>query len=113
MKNSGPKPPASLSTAAKRWWKDIQTEFFIDDPGGILILTSAAEAFDRMKEAKAVVDKEGMTTTDRFGQAKVHPAVLIERDCRSQMAALLRDLHLDLEPLRDRAGRPSGGRIGG
>jgi hypothetical protein len=49
-----------------------------------------------------------MTVADRFGQPKVHPAVLIERDARGQMLAALRDLHLDLEPLRDRPGRPAG-----
>jgi phage terminase small subunit len=113
MKNFEPKPPMTLSNAAKRWWREIQREFSIDDPGGLLVLTSAAEAFDRTKQAEAMVKAEGITTIDRFGQAKTHPAVIIERDSRAQMLAALRDLHLDLEPLRDRPGRPGGGRIGG
>jgi hypothetical protein len=35
MKNSDPKPPKSLWTAAKRWWIAIQSDFSIDDPGGV------------------------------------------------------------------------------
>jgi P27 family predicted phage terminase small subunit len=109
MKNSAnPKPPKALSPAAKRWWRDIQSEFSIDDPGGLLILTTAAEAYDRMKGAQELIEREGLIARDRFGQPKAHPGVVIERDARGQMAALLRDLHLDLEPLKARPGRPSG-----
>ena len=107
-----PKPPTALSIAAKRWWIAIQSEFSIDDPGGLLVLTTAAEAFDRMKKAEDIIEREGMTVSDRFGQPKAHPAVIIERDSRGQMLAALRDLHLDLEPLRDRPGRPSGSKRG-
>ena len=113
MKNSRqPKPPTALSIAAKRWWIAIQSEFSIDDPGGLLVLTTAAEAFDRMKKAEAIIEREGMVALDRFKQPKAHPAVVIERDSRAQMLAALRDLHLDLEPLRDRPGRPSGSKRG-
>jgi P27 family predicted phage terminase small subunit len=115
MKNSAaadPRAPKSLSTPAKRWWRAIKAEFSIDDPGGLLVLTAAAEAFDRMKQAQALVDEQGLTVKDRFGQPKSHPAVVIERDARAQMLAALRDLRLDLEPLRDRHGRPAGGNWG-
>jgi P27 family predicted phage terminase small subunit len=109
MKNL-PKPPKTLSAAAKRWWRQLQDEYSINDSGGLLILTSAAEAFDRMKQAQDLIASEGMTIVDRFSQQKVHPAILIERDSRSAMLAGLKQLCLDLEPLEARPGRPSGSR---
>jgi phage terminase small subunit len=112
MKNSAAskklKPPKTLSPAARRWWSSIQVEFGIEDAGGLLVLTTAAEAFDRMKAAEAMIQRDGMTALDRFRQPKPHPAVNIERDARGQMLAALRDLRLDLEPLRDGPGRPPG-----
>ena len=102
------KPPKGLSTAARRWWRQIQAEYGIEDPGGLLVLQSACEAFDRMRQAQAILKDEGVTTTDRFGQRRSHPAVTIERDSRGQMLAAVKQLNLDLEPLRDRPGRPGG-----
>src|SRR5690242_19455860 len=113
MKNLGINPPKSLSTDALTMWKQIQTEYQIIDKGGLIILTAACEAFDRMREARALVESEGLTVADRFGQQKPHPAAIIERDMRTQMLAALKQLNLDLEPLRDRPGRPGGARIGG
>ena len=107
MKNS-PSPPKAVSTEAKRWWRAIQVEFEINDPGGLAILACAAKAFDRMREAQALIKSQGMTTSDRFGQVKTHPAVLIERDSRSQILAALKQLNLDVEPLNERPGRPNG-----
>ena len=103
-----PKPPATLSAAGRKWWQRIQQEYQITSSGGLLVLTAASEAFDRMKEAQAVISKEGLTVTDRHGQIKVHPCTQIERDSRSQLLAALRALSLDLEPLQSRPGRPSG-----
>jgi glutathione S-transferase len=45
---------------------------------------------------------------DRFGQPKPHPLLATERDARAQFLAALKALNLDLEPLRDRVGRPGG-----
>jgi hypothetical protein len=45
---------------------------------------------------------------DRYGQVKVNPACVLEKDARNGFLAALRALHLDIEPLRDRPGRPMG-----
>jgi P27 family predicted phage terminase small subunit len=103
-----PKPPHGLSPEARGWWESIQLEYAVADPGGLLILASAVEAFDRMRQAQRRLRREGLTTVDRFGQRKAHPATVIERDSRSAMLAALKQLNLDLEPLQPRAGRPSG-----
>src|SRR5574341_1243052 len=108
MKNSEPRPPSHLSREAKRWWRALEAEYSIDDPGGLLLLQTAMEAFDRMRAASAKIVEEGPTTRDRFGQERVHPAIDIERHSRTALLASLRALNLDLEPLKDFIGRPSG-----
>ena len=108
MKNSAPRPPKGLSAAAKRVWREIRDEFDMEDSAGLLTLAAACEAFDRMRQAQTIIATDGLTTKDRFGQEKAHPAVVIERDSRAQMLAAIKQLNLDLEPLHERPGRPSG-----
>src|SRR5215470_12219967 len=74
-----PKPPPNLSPPARKWWRTIADEFGITDAAGILILNTAAEAFDRMKEAQGTLARVGLTTTDRHGQLRAHPCTGIER----------------------------------
>jgi P27 family predicted phage terminase small subunit len=105
-----PKAPRSLSREGKKIWKDLQAEYQITDPGGLLILKTGLEALDRLREAQAVIAKEGPQVQDRFGQWKAHPLLTVERDSRAAMLAALKALNLDLEPLRDGPGRPPGRR---
>ena len=109
MKNSQPsKPPRGLSREAARWWRRLTTEYEIGDDAGHLILMTAMEAFDRMRQAQAVLATDGLSITDRFDQIKAHPLCVVERDSRAQMMAALKALNLDIEPLRDGPGRPPG-----
>jgi P27 family predicted phage terminase small subunit len=107
LKNS-PKPPSHLSDDAQLWWKKLTTDFDLDDPAALLLLQTALEAFDRMKQAKARIDQDGAAIADRFGQIKPHPLLTAERDSRAQMLMALKNLHLDIEPLRSGLGRPGG-----
>lgn len=102
------KPPKNLSREAKNLWRKIQDEYAISDEAGLLILATGLEAFDRMRQAQDILKAEGMTTLDRFQQPRPHPAATIERDSRAAMLAALKQLNLDLEPLRDGRGRPPG-----
>jgi phage terminase small subunit len=103
-----PRPPASLSTPARKFWSTIRDEYDIRDSGGLAILTAAAEAFHRVTAAEEVVAREGMLVEDRYGIKKPHPCTGIARDARSQLLTALRQLNLDLEPLQPRIGRPAG-----
>ena len=103
-----PNPPKGVSSEAKRWWRALMTENDISDAAGRLLLQTALEAFDRMREAQVQIEGDGSVVLDRFGQAKSHPSVAVERDARAQVMAALRQLNLDLEPLRDGPGRPGG-----
>ena len=102
------KAPSHLTAEAKKIWREILDEYAIDDAAGLRILRVALEAFDRAQAARATIDKDGMTVKDKFGQTKPHPLLPIERDSRAAFLAGLKALNLDLEPLRDRPGRPAG-----
>jgi P27 family predicted phage terminase small subunit len=102
-----PKAPKQLSKEAKGWWRHFVEGWELDKPA-LLVLESALECFDRMRAAQALITEEGMVTTDRFGQQKAHPAVLVERDAKGNMLRHLKQLGLDLEPLRPGPGRPPG-----
>ena len=101
MKNSsrGPKPPADLSPAAKKWWREIVGLYDFDEqPDAHLILGSALQSFDRWQQAKAIVDSEGPVVNDRFGQPKQYPATIIERDSKMAMIRAIKALGLDILP---------------
>jgi P27 family predicted phage terminase small subunit len=102
------KVPKHLSKEAKRFWKELRDEYGIDDVAGLNMLRVALEAFDRAQATRKAIDREGMTLKDKFGQTKPHPLLPIERDSRAAFLAGLKALNLDLEPLRDRPGRPGG-----
>ena len=103
-----PGKPQGLSAEATRWWTAIQDEFSITDAGGLLLLQTAMEAFDRLRQAQGAIAAAGPTLIDRFGQVKPHPLLTTERDSRAQLITTLRALNLDMEPLHDRPGRPGG-----
>lgn len=102
------KSSTNLSPDAQAWWDKIKSEYGIADQAGLLLLQSALEAFDRMKQAQATIEEHGICIVDRYDQLKSNPACAVERDSRSQMIQALKSLNLDLEPLRDGRGRPPG-----
>lgn len=108
MKSKVQPPPKGLSTEAKTTWQRVMKDYDISDEGGLLLLQTGLEAFDRMRQCQEIIKRDGPMVLDRFGQRKSHPLLPAERDARSQMLAALRALHLDVEPLQDRPGRPTG-----
>jgi len=100
--------PGHLTKESKKIWKALISEYDIADVAGLRILQVALESFDRGQAARAEIDRDGLTVTDKFGQTKSHPLLPIERDSRAAFLAGLKSLNLDIEPLRDGRGRPSG-----
>lgn len=99
--------PKHLSTEARTIWKEILSEYDIQDSAGLRILRVSLESFDRAQVARKQIDKEGMTVTDKFNQVKPHPLLPIERDSRAAFLSGLKCLNLDLEPIQG-IGRPPG-----
>jgi P27 family predicted phage terminase small subunit len=83
-------------------------DYDISDEGGLLLLQTGLEAFDRMRQCQEIIKRDGPMVLDKWGQRKSHPLLPAERDARSQMLAALKALHLDVEPLHERPGRPTG-----
>ena len=48
-----PKPPGHLKAAGRRRWADVVTQYRIADGAGLALVTTAAEAQDRIREATA------------------------------------------------------------
>lgn len=91
-------PPDCISAEAAEWWTKITDEYSIDDPAGLLLLQTALEAFDRMRQAQRTIQAEGATLADRFEQLKPHPLLVTERDSRGQMLQAMKLLKLDFQP---------------
>ena len=94
MSTPTPKSPAGLSPEARRLWARLHVSFRPDDAGSAQVLEAGLRAFDTMREAEAILRKEGITVCDRYGVPKAHPAVDIARQARSQWIAALHLLGL-------------------
>lgn len=79
-------------------WDRITSEYDISDTPGLVLLASALESFDRVKEAQKIIAREGAIVRDRFGQRRQHPATLVERDAKLQMLRAFHALNLEIFP---------------
>ena len=97
---TGPKSertaPDYLQPATRAWWESVVTRWELE-PHHVRLLTLACVAWDRHEEARALLEREGLTTGTKAGGRRCHPAVRIESDCRLQFARLVRELDLDLD----------------
>ena len=101
-----PAPPAHLGSDGLALWRGIQSEYQIDDPAGLELLRQAAEAADRIASVRRQIDEAGELLVVK-GVPRVNPLCAVERDQRAALVRCLRNLNLDLEPLKAR-GRPAG-----
>lgn len=88
------KVPKHLRKPTQTWVKSVLSDYDLEEHHFKLLL-SAAESWDRICAAREIVDAQGLTYTDRFGQPKARPEVAIERDNKVILARLLRELALD------------------
>ena len=97
-----------ITRAAAKLRKRILAEFDISDRGGLEILDRAIESYCRMKEAEAIIDRDGLTFQNHFGEVKEHPSLNTERKARAQFLLAIKQLNLDVLPPNHRIGRPGG-----
>lgn len=103
--SNGRGAPEHLSEEMRAWWKRIVRAWRFS-PHHLKVLQAACESWDRMVEARALLKKDGLTVTDRFGQLKPHPAFAIERDSRIAFVRCVRELALADEDLPPEDSRP-------
>lgn len=101
-------PPKHLARSVDLWRSTVD-EFELESHQ-LELLRRCCEASDTADAAGEVVRAEGVTVLDRFGAARAHPAVAVERDARLAVARLLRELRLGEEPADSRPPRRGGRR---
>jgi P27 family predicted phage terminase small subunit len=105
--HDAPEPPAHLSDHAKGWWRSVLADYELE-PHHLRLLQAAAEAWDRMQQAReAIADHGSITFTDSQGNLKAHPAEAIERNARTAFARLVRELDLDAGAPAERSRPPA------
>ncbi len=103
MPRKTPPAPAHLRPSTRTWWLQVHRDFALE-AHHTKLLTLAGEAWDRCAAARKILDRDGLTFADRFGQPKPRPEVAIERDSRVAFARMLRELGLDVaQPGESRA----------
>ena len=99
MTTATTKPPSHLGAASRRWYAATVEKYELEDHH-LRLLQAAADAWDRMPEARARLRKDGSYVEGRYG-LRAHPAVAVEKDARIAFARLIRELDLDSEPAPD------------
>jgi hypothetical protein len=100
-----PQPPRKLGDLGLFLWQSIQSEYRIDDAAGRELLAQACEAADRVARLAAKIDSDGEIIQTESG-LKAHPLLKDELANRAFICRTLRQLGLNLEPLRS-VGRPT------
>jgi hypothetical protein len=101
-------PPEGLKEAGRRLWADSLSGWDIQ-PEQFSVLENLCRSQDRIVELQELLAREGMTTTDRFGQIVAHPATMTLRGESGVFARLYRLLQLEPpQGPQQGVGRPPG-----
>ena len=95
MKKTVPRCPLT-SEESKGIWTRILREYELE-PSSLLVLRQGLESLERLREAQAIIAKEGLQVQDRFDQWKAHPLLVVERDCRQLFIRAMKQLGLSWE----------------
>lgn len=86
-----PQPePQPLSAEAESIRKALEARYDLSGPGTQALLLAGLKAFDTMREAEAILRRDGLVVPDRYGTPKAHPAVDIAHRARGQWMSCLR-----------------------
>ena len=99
-------PVTGLSAEARALHDRLVREWNITDGAGQAVLLVACQSLDRLRQAQAILAKEGILMTDRFGQSKPHPASTIEREARAGFISAMKCMNLDLDSLEEPEEKP-------
>src|SRR5262249_53537559 len=102
-----PTPPRKLGIPGVALWNAVQTEFRIEDCGGIELLAQACAAAHRAESLTSPIDQDGETIHTAHG-LKAHPCLKDELANRAFIVRTLEKLGLTQEAVLP-IGRPSRG----
>jgi hypothetical protein len=89
------KPPPHLAPPTRQWWIEVA---HLIEPHQLYTLTAAAEAWDRLQQARQMLDKNGTTYKDDKGRIHRRVECTIEKDSRVGFLKCMSSLRLDLPP---------------
>ena len=90
-----PAPPEHLGDPERLIWNNVVAEYQ-GSLTSFAVLASGLEAHQRAREAREIIDTEGMTVTGRDGQSKAHPLCVVERDARKAFQQTFRYLGIKI-----------------
>ena len=100
-----PEPPDWVQPPERAFWEATVRDYVIEGPA-LAMLEVACSAMQRLREARDVLDREGLVISGRYeGMTRQHPLVTVERDARVQLLRALRELDLDGASLPTPKGR--------
>jgi len=82
----GTRPPDHLGEPERQIWNAVIADFK-GSSASYFVLLSGLESHQRAREAREIIDSEGMTLLGRDGQSKAHPLCTVERDARRAFAS--------------------------
>jgi len=94
-----------LKSSTKKFYDGIVKGYDLESHH-LRILQLACQALDRAQDAQAALDKYGLTFESKDGTPRPRPEVRIRENAEISFARLIRELALDIEPVRDGPGRP-------
>ena len=101
-----PVPPSDLSPDAAQRWTALVAEFDVRDAAGLETLHVGFQNFDLADRLAAVIEADGVTFRDRFGQPRQHPLLPALRDARAAYLSAIRSMNFDATPTHPRTGQP-------
>lgn len=87
---------SGLSAEAAKFYRNVARCWGVTDEPSLTTLRIACECLDRLRQAQAILQREGLVVADRWGQQRPHPCCQIEKEARAHLLQALRALELDL-----------------
>lgn len=91
-----PVPSAILGERGRDLWGRVLADYELA-AAELAVLEAACAAYDRLHEAQATLNRDGLTVLDRYDVPKAHPMTAIVRDATTLLARCLRQLDVDLD----------------
>jgi phage terminase small subunit len=102
-----PKPPRGLAKAGAKLWRETVAAHHLGD-AQLQTLEVACRQLDSAVKARETWEREGQIIIGGRGGQVAHPAVVVERNAHSLYLAAVKQLGLDVMPVRSGPGRPPG-----
>jgi hypothetical protein len=97
---NAPNPPRKLGPAGESLWFRVQSEYRIQDVGGVELLTQACLALDRAEALATVIDADGERIVAKGGLIKDHPCLKHELAARAFVCRTLQRLGITDEVIK-------------